>query len=168
MTFNCDSINTATITCLLKVQRCDGEEDCPYHSPGPGEIIDENDRGKSWDERKCIDFTPPPKSTPKPAPGNAKILFSYPRQHNISNNGKYGIDHEYISFAGTLKFEVTVVPYEITITVGGRISFTCDVQYESSSENSKPNNIVFEWSRLNNVAMSTKASGMNSNTLTLV
>ena len=67
-----------------------------------------------------------------------------------------------------------MVPYEITITVGGRISFTCDVQYESSSENSNPNNSgetfspLFEWSRLNNVAMSTKASGMNSNTLTLV
>ena len=168
MIFNCDSIDTATITCILKVQRCDGEEDCPYHSPGPGEIIEENDRGKSWDERKCIDFTPPPKSTPKPAPGNAKILFLYPLQHNFSNNGKYGIDHEYISFTGTSKFEVTVVPYEITITVGGRISFTCKVQYESSSENSKPSNIVFEWSRLNNVAMSTKASGMNTNTLTLV
>ena len=92
MKFDCDSILKTKITCISKVQRCDGEEDCPYHPPGPGEIIDENDRGKSWDERKCIDFTPPPKSTPKPAPGNAKVLSPYPLQHkmvNVSNNGKH-------------------------------------------------------------------------------
>ena len=90
--FNCDFISTAKMTCISQVQRCDGEEDCPYHPPGPGEIIDENDRGKSWDERKCIDFTPPPKSTPKPAPGNAKILFSYPLHHKIMVNMEYAIN----------------------------------------------------------------------------
>ena len=26
---------------------------------GPDEVVDEIDRAKSWDERNCIDFTPP-------------------------------------------------------------------------------------------------------------
>ena len=45
--------------CFWKVQRCDGEDDCPYVSPDEEEIVDEGDRNKSWDERNCIDFTPP-------------------------------------------------------------------------------------------------------------
>ena len=45
--------------CFWKVQRCDGEDDCPYVSPDEEEIVDESDRNKSWDERNCIDFTPP-------------------------------------------------------------------------------------------------------------
>ena len=57
---------------FYKVQRCDGEDDCPYVSPSDEEqIVDENDRNKSWDERNCIDFTPP---TNPPSKDNQQII----------------------------------------------------------------------------------------------
>ena len=44
------------------------------------EKVEEKDRNKSWDERNCIDFDPPPKSTPKPTGAFAlclKILIMF-------------------------------------------------------------------------------------------
>ena len=33
--------------CFWKVQRCDGEDDCPYVSPDEEEIVDESDRNNT-------------------------------------------------------------------------------------------------------------------------
>ena len=46
-------------SCVPLNKICNGYYDCPYVSPDEEEIVDEGDRNKSWDERNCIDFTPP-------------------------------------------------------------------------------------------------------------
>ena len=62
------------------------------------------------------------------------------------------------------EFEVTVSPAKFEVSVGQKITFTCNVYPPAQSR--LP--ISYRWSRADNLAMSSSAVGINTNALTIV